>query len=179
MPRRSNASRPTASRNRPPYPEPARPPVPPAVYTISIPSSTRRLEEVRRFVERHARAANLNETTVEHFKIAVDEACTNVIKHAYQGADNRTIDIALIVRPDRFTVSIRDNGRAFDPQCYRTPDIMASVRERRAGGFGVLIIQRLMDHVEYRTEGAVNEVLMTKYRTPQPEPVPPPSPGLR
>src|SRR5690606_20695604 len=54
------------------------------VYIIQIPCSTEHLEKVRRFVEDHAREAHLPPADVEECKLAADEACTNVIKHAYK-----------------------------------------------------------------------------------------------
>lgn len=135
-----------------------------STYKLTVPSSTRHLEEVRRFVERHARAAQLSREAIEQLKIAVDEACTNVIKHAYRGEAVHEIDIAVLVKPDRFTVRIRDQGRAFQPACYEEPNIFKAVQRRRAGGFGVHIMRRLMDQVEYRTYGETNEVSLTKYR---------------
>lgn len=137
-----------------------------SVHKITIPSSTRYLEDVRRFVERHALAAKLKGDAVEELKIAVDEACTNIIKHAYKGDSAHDIDIAVIVAPDRFTIRIRDEGQGFDPSSYKTPDIYESIRRRRPGGYGVHIIRQLMDQVEYRTRGKVNEVTLTKFRLP-------------
>lgn len=135
-----------------------------STHTLTIPSSTRYLEEVRNFVARHAVKAKFPEQAVEQFKIAVDEACTNVIKHAYRGEDAHRIDIAVIVEKDRFTVRIQDQGRAFRPEVYTEPDIFALAKKRRSGGFGVHIMRRLMDNVEYRQHGGTNEVLLTKYR---------------
>lgn len=131
---------------------------------MTIPSSTRHLEEVRHFIETHALNAQLSEDAVEQFKIAVDEACTNVIEHAYRGEEVHELDIAVIVEDDVFTVRIRDEGKAFNPETYREPDIFAFAKRRRAGGFGVHIMRQLMDRVEYRTRGNVNEVRLTKYR---------------
>ncbi len=133
-------------------------------HKIKIPSSTRYLEDVRRFVEKHAQAANLPDDAVEKLKIAVDEACTNIIKHAYQGDSHHNIDLAVIIAPDRFTVRIRDEGRRFDPSKYVAPNILESIKKRRAGGYGVHIIRQLMDQVEYRSQGKVNEVRLTKFR---------------
>ncbi len=116
-------------------------------------------------MEKHAKEAGLSEEIAEQFKIAVDEACTNVIKHAYRGAPEQRIDVAVMVGADRVTVRIRDEGTAFRPEFYTTPDILESIKQRRAGGYGVLIMTRLMDQVEYRTRGNVNEVYLTKYRT--------------
>lgn len=138
--------------------------MPRSVHKLSIPSSTRYLEEVRRFVETYAREAKFGDKTVEDFKIAVDEACTNIIKHAYDGDSTQKIDLAVIVDEKRFTVRIRDEGRAFKAQTYTEPDIFRLAESRRAGGFGVHIMRQLMDQVEYHTRGSVNEVKLTKYR---------------
>lgn len=140
------------------------PPVARSIYTRNFPSSTRHLDDVRRFVEAHAVQAHLPEPTVEGFKIAVDEACTNVIKHAYRGEEGHAFTVIVVVDDDRFTVRIRDEGVAFQQHLYREPDIFEAARRRRPGGFGVHIMHRLMDQVEYRTQGTVNEVSLTKYR---------------
>lgn len=135
-----------------------------SVHTLSIPSSTRYLERVRRFVEMHVRNARLADEAIEQFKIAVDEACTNVIKHAYRGDDSQQIDLAVIVEHDRVTVRIRDAGRSFQQEFYTSPDIFELAENRRAGGFGVHIMRSLMDRVEYSSRGNTNEVRLTKFR---------------
>lgn len=135
-----------------------------SIHKTTIPSSTRYLENVRRFVATHALQADFPEDMVESFKIAVDEACTNIIEHAYKGEDGHTIDIAVIIDSDRFTVRIRDEGEAFDPNRYTEPNLLEFAQHRRAGGFGVHIMRRLMDRVEYRKRGSFNEVCLTKYR---------------
>lgn len=134
-----------------------------STYKLTIPSSTRYLEKVRQFIEAHIVEAGFNRESVEQFKVAVDEACTNVIKHAYRGDDGYELDISVIIETDRCTVCIRDEGRAFHPQEYHEPDIFELAKRRQAGGFGVHIMRRLMDHIEYSTQGAVNEVRLTKY----------------
>ncbi|WP_072715838.1 ATP-binding protein [Rhodothermus profundi] len=134
-----------------------------ALYTLRIPSATRYLQTVRRFVERHARAAGLSEEAIEQLKLAVDEACTNIIKHAYKGRPDRPIDIAVLIEPDRFIVRIRDQGEAFDPAHYRAPDLPTLIRQRQGGGLGVRLIRQLMDEVTYQSRGAYNEVRLIKY----------------
>ncbi len=138
--------------------------MPRSVHTLTIPSSTRYLEDVRRFIEQHATEANFPTKDVGELKIAVDEACANVIEHAYKGDQQHDIDVDVIVQPDRFTVRIRDRGESFDQSTYREPDIFDYSKSRKAGGFGVQIMRRLMDHVEYRKRGNCNECCLTKYR---------------
>lgn len=138
--------------------------MPRSVHTLSIPSSTSHLAEVRRFVAEYAREAEFPDSTIEKFKIAVDEACTNIIKHAYEGDTTHRIDLAVIIEDERFTVRIRDEGRAFNAREYSEPDIFHLAEDRRAGGFGVQIMRRLMDQVEYHTRGTINEVKLVKLR---------------
>lgn len=137
--------------------------MPRSTHTLTVPASTESLEAVRRFVAARAAAAHLPDATVEQVKLAVDEACTNVVKHAYRGQDGETFNVAVIVEPQRFTVRIRDTGLAFNPGDYHQPDLQQAVRARRRGGLGVHLIRRLMDQVEYRTQGNVNEVCLVKY----------------
>lgn len=147
---------------RVPFVEPVTP-VARTVHTTTIPSSTRYLEKVRSFVSGHALAADLPLDTVEQFKIAVDEACANVIEHAYRGEDHHEVDIAVIIETDRFIVRIRDKGVSFDQSQYKEPNLLELTKRGAAGGLGVHIIRRLMDRVEYKTRGRVNEISLTKY----------------
>ncbi len=134
-----------------------------ALYTLRIPSSTRYLEVVRRFVEQHARTAGLSETVISELKLAVDEACTNIIKHAYKGRPDQPIDVAVLLEPTRFVVRIRDQGDAFDLAHYREPDLQTLIRRRQGGGLGLRLIRKLMDQVEYRSLGRYNEVQLVKH----------------
>ncbi len=100
---------------------------------------------------------------IEQIKIAVDEACTNIIKHAYHGRSDQPIDVVVTHEADRCTILVRDAGDSFRAEAYHVPNILESVKHRRPGGYGVHIMRRLMDRVEYRKHGRFNEVCMTKY----------------
>lgn len=108
--------------------------------------------------------AALPNDAVEQFRVAVDEACTNVIKHAYRFDASKSIDIAVIVEPKRFTVRIRDEGVPFEPARYEEPNVESLIAKRRGGGLGVYLMRQLMDDVEYRTADGTNEVHLIKYR---------------
>lgn len=134
------------------------------IHTISIPSSTQFLEDVREFIKTHAMAADFSEADVEELKIAVDECCTNVIEHAYGNDSSKTIDIAVLIDKKHFSVRIRDQGRAFDASTYREPDLAEFAKSRKSGGFGVHIMRKLMDEVAFTTRNGTNECLMVKER---------------
>ncbi len=129
---------------------------------ISIPSTTRYLGVVRRFVEAHAKAFGFPPGAIAELKLAVDEACTNVINHAYLGDDKGTIELRISADSNRFTIIIRDQGRMFDKDQYHEPDLLSSLQKRRGGGYGVFIMRHLMDDITYSRSGAFNEVHLTK-----------------
>jgi serine/threonine-protein kinase RsbW len=132
-------------------------------HKLRIGSSTSNLAAVRAFVERYARETGFPAQTVGEFKLAVDEACTNVIEHAYKGDETCFIELSIVITPQYFTVIIRDEGQAFEPASYHTPNLVDLVQQRRDGGFGVHLMRKLMDRVEYRRRGRFNEIALTKY----------------
>jgi len=130
--------------------------------SLTIPSATRHLAEVRRFVTERATAAGLNEPDVDAVRLAVDEACTNAIEHAYAGRDDGSVTVETQANGKRFLVIVRHTGRPFDPARYNPLPLPEAVRQRRRGGFGVVLMNRLVDEVQYRQQGRVSEVKLYK-----------------
>ena len=96
--------------------------------------------------------------------LAVDEACTNIIKHAYQYATDQEIEVSVFPNHDSFEISIYDSGRSFDPAEIREPDLKEHIGHRKRGGLGVYLMKKLMDKVEYNFhKGKRNEVRLIKY----------------
>ncbi len=127
-------------------------------------SRTDNLSEVREFVGEAARAFGFAEEDAANIVLAVDEACTNIIKHAYQYATDKEIEVALLQQPGTFEIRIYDNGRSFDPSTIRQPDLKEHIGHRRRGGLGVYLMKKLMDKVEYSFHrGKRNEVRLIKY----------------
>lgn len=132
--------------------------------SISVPASTAYISAVRDFVGLYANQFGFSDREVDEIRLAVDEAYTNVIKHAYQFDDNQRVLISIGAHNDEFWVSITDQGRAFNPEQYSEPDIKERIRLKKRGGVGVYLIRRLMDAVEYNNMGNTNEIRMTKRR---------------
>ena len=131
--------------------------------TLEVPAHPASLEAVRRFVSEAAVAAGLPERAAEHVKMAVDEACANVVEHAYGGEAGHAFRVTVEAEGGDFLVRIRHTGRAFDPAHYVGPTRLdEGVTLRRKGGFGVFLMQRLMDDVRYETRGGVSEVRLAK-----------------
>jgi len=108
-----------------------------------------RLAEISEFVERAARASGLNENQAYDVQMAVDEACTNVIKHAYQGRDDGKIEIGCEKTPTEFVVTLRDWGKHFDPKKVAKPKTGDPLHCRKIGGLGLFFMYKMMDRVKF------------------------------
>lgn len=93
------------------------------------------------------RVENLQDpNALYNVQLAVHEACTNIVDHAYDGVPGRIqIRISLDVQTQELVVTLQDNGRTFDPTLVNPPDLeKAQVR-----GYGLHLMQQLLDEVTY------------------------------
>lgn len=121
----------------------------PLRFSLSIPSQTERLTDVGEFIEVAGRASGLKPDKIYDVQMAVDEACTNVIQHAYRGRKNGTIDITCERRGREFVVTVQDYGDPFDPKQVARPKLRAPLSQRAVGGLGIFFMYKLMDRVQF------------------------------
>ena len=131
---------------------------------IQVESRTERLIAVRDFVSEAARAFGFGDEDISKIALAVDEACTNVIKHAYRSDPTKIIRVNVIAGTGTFEVVIQDEGLRFNPTQVQAPDMKEYLTHFRRGGLGVHLMKSLMDRVEYSmAPGKSNELRLTKY----------------
>lgn len=133
-------------------------------YRLRIPSQTENLEIIRSFVGHIARRVGFADEDATKIEMAVDEACSNVIKHAYERDARQPIDIVIKIDYDKLTVVVTDHGKGFDPSSIKMPDMKEYLAELRVGGLGIYLMRTLMDEVAYDIKpGVRNQVKMVKY----------------
>jgi anti-sigma regulatory factor (Ser/Thr protein kinase) len=97
-------------------------------------------------------------------KLAIEEACTNIMEHGY-GTEAGPIELALRADDDRIVVSIRDEAAPFSPGEAAPADLLSEVEDRQPGGLGWHLIQQLMDGIEYESAaGSGNHLTLIKRR---------------
>ena len=131
---------------------------------IVVPATMSQLVLVRDFIEQLGKKYKISPKIINSFKLVVDEACTNIIRHGYQGVKDGKIIIRAIVRRLSVTLVIIDNGRTFDPRQIKNPDLDQYVKIGKKGGLGILMMRRLMDDIQYNITSEGNELRLTKTR---------------
>jgi serine/threonine-protein kinase RsbW len=108
-----------------------------------------------------------NSKDIYAVQLSVDEACTNVIQHAYSNKSGERIVIRCMLSgtDNKFVVHIIDWGKSFDPTSVPKPDTQSSLNERREGGLGLFLMREFMDSIKYTSIQNVNKLVMVKYLT--------------
>ena len=134
----------------------------PFPMTLTTPAQGEQLEPIADFIVMAAREAGLSARAVYHVQTAVDEACANIIRHAYEFEGQGVIELRCECARGSLIITLVDHGKPFDPSTLTTPDINAGLEQRQEGGLGYYLMTRLMDEVHYQTLRHANVLRMTK-----------------
>jgi serine/threonine-protein kinase RsbW len=133
------------------------------IVKVSIPASLDQIRKLSRMVETLAADANLGNEAIHQCRLAVDEACMNIITHSYAGDPSGVIEVKMIVRRGHFEISLTDFGEPYDPALVTPPNIdCRSLDEANPGGLGLYLMHKVMDRVNYTVRSEGNSLVMTK-----------------
>lgn len=139
-------------------------------FLLQFPSSTRNLAMVREFVTGVGKQAGFDENEITKLQLAVDEACSNVIEHAYGYDSAKEVVIRANFDERELTIEVIDTGSGFDPSSVPAKTLQELMSQRKKGGLGLRLIQTLMDEVSYEIHpGEKNQLRMVKRLHRQPD----------
>ena len=127
---------------------------------LTFPSDPRYMKMVRALVAAAAEMMGFGEPDINFICLAANEACTNIIRHAYDDDYTKSIELHLETHADRLEITLRDEGRHTSPANIKPRDL----EDIKPGGLGVHFIREIMDEVTYtpRVEGGT-ELKMVKF----------------
>lgn len=97
-------------------------------------------------VFKNAPSLPTNDGLAYNIELAVHEACTNIIEHAYGGVPGSIkLEFTLLEKSRQLVVNLADNGRPFEYATSRQPNL----DEPQIRGYGLFIMKNLMDTVDY------------------------------
>ncbi len=120
------------------------------------------LPEILAFVDNACQQAAVDPDLCFDLQLAVEEACTNVIEHAY-GGQGGELDVCFEARNSDIVITLHDRGRAFDPKSIARPDTALPLSKRPIGGLGLHLMYQLMDEIHFSFEPGGNTLIMIKH----------------
>ena len=134
-----------------------------ACSELEIRSDLEDLRRAREFVREFCRmvpAGLLDQDDVAEFELAVNEAASNIMKHAYHGRADQRIQLEADAFPGHVSIRLHHLGDSFDPAAAPPPALDGS----RESGFGIYLITRSVDEVRYsRDERGRNCIALVKF----------------
>ena len=140
--------------------------------TLTFPGRYDEIKNICTFVVQGAAEAGFDETAVFHIELACDEACTNIIEHAYEGENQGKIIVSWQIDGDEFHITLQDNGRSFNPADVPDPSIPLNKKsdnseiqydQLQVGGLGIHFMRKLMDEVTFEFDReSGNQLTLTK-----------------
>ena len=136
--------------------------------SYTIPGQLGSIGDACAFIVSGAEQAGFSVDELFRIELACDEACTNIIEHAYSGEDRGDIECTCRVDEVGLTVILRDHGQPFDPDSIPAPNFDASLEERDDRGLGLYFLRQLMDEAYFAfAPDSGNVLTMVKRRAPE------------
>ncbi len=132
---------------------------------LTIPAQAEYIDIVRLTLYGIANKAGFSYEEIEDMKVAVSEACTNAVLHAYNDHYNGIIDLAFALKDNSIHISIKDYGSSFE---YEQNVVSAAalhdkpLEEIASGGLGIFMMQALMDSVQVRSDLGTEIILIKR-----------------
>jgi anti-sigma regulatory factor (Ser/Thr protein kinase)/anti-anti-sigma regulatory factor len=120
--------------------------------SIQVEASVESLKKITEFTSNSAIKAGMKKNELSKIKIAVYEACMNVIEHGYKFKPGNSIGVEVLLNNSNFQITISDTGKSFNFDATQPYDVKAAFNEKRRGGFGLYIIKRAVDDVKYESD---------------------------
>jgi serine/threonine-protein kinase RsbW len=113
--------------------------------------------------EQIALHTGFDEKAMSEIRQAVIEACINAFEHS--DSPDRRVYLTFVAMEDKLLIVVRDFGKGFDPTKVDRPCIQEKLSRLRRRGWGLVLIKRLMDKVEFIDIAPGTELRMVKYLT--------------
>jgi anti-sigma regulatory factor (Ser/Thr protein kinase) len=129
---------------------------------LTVPGNIADLPAILAFVEQACEQAGVDPAMCFDLQLVAEEACSNVMEHAYEGKGGQ-FSVMFETRDRDVVITLRDRGRPFDPGQVAEPDIRRPLAERRIGGLGMHLMYQLMDSVRFSFSDGGNTLVMVKW----------------
>ncbi len=132
--------------------------------SITVAAHRKNLHAIRTFVHTQACRASFSDAECAHIELAIDEVCANVIEHNYKDDENERLTVAIDFDPDKFYVTITDNGEQFNPTEAKLPNLQQHAHEYRTRGLGIYLMTKVMNEIHYEYKNnEINCLELIKY----------------
>jgi len=119
------------------------------VLEIKLPNQLKYLSVLGTLIGEAGQVHDIDKKDMEDILLAVDEACTNIVKYAYDVGSLEHFTVRLTFDPGTISIEFQDNGKPFNPLDTNLLDRNRIREGEDLGGLGIFLIKKRMDKTEY------------------------------
>ena len=134
--------------------------------SLTLENDIHQVPELNSFVKTVGEQLNLETSLTSQLTLAVEEAVVNVMSYAYPLGTKGDIIVEATATDEWLKFIITDQGKAFDPTQGGNADTTLNAEDRPIGGLGILLVQQLMDSINYERIDGKNVLTLKKYYKP-------------
>ena len=128
---------------------------------LTVPGVPADLSRINEFIEDASEQARVDGAACFDLQLAIEEACANVMEHAYAGQGG-AFTLTFQTSGRDVVITLRDHGRPFNPTAIGFTDLDRPLQDRPVGGMGLHLMHRLMDEVRFSFDYHGNTLVMVK-----------------
>jgi serine/threonine-protein kinase RsbW len=132
-------------------------------YHLVFSSDKENLSALRHILQAASLQYHYPEALVDDLILAMDEAITNIMKHAYGDNPNFLLTMKALFDAKKVQFFLYDLGKSFEPERIEKPDVEKYVKTEKRGGWGKFLIERFMDEIYYNPSPQGNTLQLVKY----------------
>jgi serine/threonine-protein kinase RsbW len=129
-------------------------------YEMVIPSKSNQIQKVEQYAEKLAHKIGFAEDEIDGLAIAITEVTANAIYHGNKSDPNKKVYVRFTTLNDSMTITVRDEGKGFDPKKIADPSKPENLL--KDSGRGIYIIRALMDEVSFNFSKGGTEITLVK-----------------
>jgi anti-sigma regulatory factor (Ser/Thr protein kinase) len=134
--------------------------VEPIFSTFAIKNNRDELAKLSAWINEFAGDVGLSAESAFQLELALSEAATNVIEHAFEDEVEHTLTIKLEYHQNQFTIELIDDGQPFDLTQYPAIEFPRTLAEAGEGGLGIHLIRHYTDEIHYQRQNNQNIITM-------------------
>lgn len=133
-------------------------------HVFRVPARMESIRVVVAKVRQKAEQVQFDEQAIYQCRLALDEACTNIIEHSYADKPDGEIEVVIRTHDGELSIQLTDFGEPYNPAIVPTPQIGERIENARPGGLGLYMMRTVMDEVSYTPGPRGNSLVMVKRR---------------
>lgn len=129
---------------------------------LKLDNSLTELARLNETLDQFKQDWQLSDKFILQLNLVLEELFTNAVSYGYEDDSKQQIDFEFRIGEGEIEITMRDNGRPFDPTTPEDPELNGPLAEKQIGGLGIFLMRQYSDNIEYRRENEKNIVTLTK-----------------